>query len=242
MAVTISGDGTITGISAGGLPDNCITADDIKDSDYQAPLTAGTDYLAPNGDGSSLTGLSSDLVLVSETTGTSSGSSELIFNQVFTTDYNNYVVKFAGTQSVAGSWIWFRFHTGSTNNELGGGYYRRASSRANYNSSNGSSVGVMGVWSGGYSLIEQISGDASYLTQFDLYFNNIHLPTTKGSSACPIATWQSFGFDGTSQVTTHSGGVTYGSPQADPISGFRIGTLDSGVFQQGWKVSIYGYK
>ena len=29
MAVTISGDGTISGISAGGLPDNCITADDL---------------------------------------------------------------------------------------------------------------------------------------------------------------------------------------------------------------------
>ena len=29
MAVTINGSGTITGVSAGGLPDNCITADDL---------------------------------------------------------------------------------------------------------------------------------------------------------------------------------------------------------------------
>ena len=29
MSVTISGDGTITGISAGGLPDNCVTAADL---------------------------------------------------------------------------------------------------------------------------------------------------------------------------------------------------------------------
>ena len=57
MAITINGSGTITGISQGGLPDDVITANDIKDSDYQAPLTAGTDYLAPNGDGSSLTNL-----------------------------------------------------------------------------------------------------------------------------------------------------------------------------------------
>jgi len=59
MAITINGSGTITGISQGGLPDDVITADDIKDSDYQAPLVAGTDYLAPDGDGSALTGLSS---------------------------------------------------------------------------------------------------------------------------------------------------------------------------------------
>ena len=29
MPVTINGNGTITGISAGGLPDGCITADDL---------------------------------------------------------------------------------------------------------------------------------------------------------------------------------------------------------------------
>ena len=29
MAITINGTGTITGISAGGLPDNCVTADDL---------------------------------------------------------------------------------------------------------------------------------------------------------------------------------------------------------------------
>jgi len=29
MAITINGDGTITGISAGGLPDNCVTAADL---------------------------------------------------------------------------------------------------------------------------------------------------------------------------------------------------------------------
>jgi len=29
MAVTISGDGTITGITAGGLPNGCVTADDL---------------------------------------------------------------------------------------------------------------------------------------------------------------------------------------------------------------------
>jgi len=29
MAITINGSGTITGVSAGGLPDGCVTADDI---------------------------------------------------------------------------------------------------------------------------------------------------------------------------------------------------------------------
>jgi len=29
MAITINGSGTVTGITAGGLPDNCITADDL---------------------------------------------------------------------------------------------------------------------------------------------------------------------------------------------------------------------
>lgn len=32
MAITINGTGTITGISAGGLPDNCVTAADIESS------------------------------------------------------------------------------------------------------------------------------------------------------------------------------------------------------------------
>ena len=29
MPITINGSGTVTGISAGGLPDNCITTDEI---------------------------------------------------------------------------------------------------------------------------------------------------------------------------------------------------------------------
>jgi len=48
MAITINGSGTITGISAGGLPDNSVTAADLADT-----------YLTPTGDGSSLTGISS---------------------------------------------------------------------------------------------------------------------------------------------------------------------------------------
>ena len=32
MAITINGSGTITGVSAGGLPDGCVTADDISSS------------------------------------------------------------------------------------------------------------------------------------------------------------------------------------------------------------------
>ena len=73
MAITINGSGTITGISQGGLPDDCVDADTIKDADYQAPLTAGTDYLSPTGDGSSLTGISADVVKLASVEATSSG-------------------------------------------------------------------------------------------------------------------------------------------------------------------------
>ena len=46
MAITINGSGTITGISAGGLPDGSVTAADLAET-----------YLTPTGDGSQLTNL-----------------------------------------------------------------------------------------------------------------------------------------------------------------------------------------
>ena len=52
MAITINGSGTITGVSAGGLPDGSITADDLASS--------GT---FPAWDGSALTGISAGKVL-----------------------------------------------------------------------------------------------------------------------------------------------------------------------------------
>jgi hypothetical protein len=42
MPITINGSGTVTGISAGGLPDNCITTDDIAaDAVTSAKIASG---------------------------------------------------------------------------------------------------------------------------------------------------------------------------------------------------------
>jgi hypothetical protein len=57
MAITINGGGSITGISAGGLPDDSVTTDDIADDAVTAAKLADT-YLTPTGDGSQLTGIS----------------------------------------------------------------------------------------------------------------------------------------------------------------------------------------
>jgi len=100
MAVTISGDGTITGISQGGLPDDCVDAGTIKDADYQAPLTAGTDYLAPTGDGSSLTNLPDEI--------DSKGSNA-----------NGNYIKFKGGTLIC----WATLSFGSCSNSNAGGWY-----------------------------------------------------------------------------------------------------------------------
>jgi len=57
MAITINGSGTITGISAGGLPDGSVTAADLADT-----------YLTPTGDGSGLTGITTGKVLQVQST------------------------------------------------------------------------------------------------------------------------------------------------------------------------------
>ena len=43
MPISISGSGTITGISAGGLPDGCITTDDIATNAVTAPKIGTTE-------------------------------------------------------------------------------------------------------------------------------------------------------------------------------------------------------
>lgn len=58
MSITISGDGSITGLVSGGLPDGSVTAADLADT-----------YLTPTGDGSGLTGIAS-----------SSGNYELLYD------------------------------------------------------------------------------------------------------------------------------------------------------------------
>jgi len=62
MAITINGSGTITGVSAGGLPDGSVTNDDLATGISASKLT-GT---LPAIDGSALTGITSSNVLQQE--------------------------------------------------------------------------------------------------------------------------------------------------------------------------------
>jgi hypothetical protein len=70
MAITINGSGTITGVSAGGLPDGSITDDDLATGISASKLT-GT---LPAIDGSSLTGIAAGGGLQSMQVFTSSGT------------------------------------------------------------------------------------------------------------------------------------------------------------------------
>jgi hypothetical protein len=64
MAMTLSGDGTITGLSAGGLPDNSITTNDVADSaitpaKITQKLTSGTAIASTSGTSIDLTSIPS---------------------------------------------------------------------------------------------------------------------------------------------------------------------------------------
>jgi hypothetical protein len=64
MSVTINGSGTITGISAGGLPDDCIVTDDIAaaavtPAKLSQPFTAGTSVASTSGTSIDFTGIPS---------------------------------------------------------------------------------------------------------------------------------------------------------------------------------------
>ena len=63
MAIVINGSGTVTGITAGGLPDGCVDADTLASS--------GT---FPAWNGSNLTGLDADLVKISSTSFSNAGA------------------------------------------------------------------------------------------------------------------------------------------------------------------------
>ena len=69
MAITINGSGTITGVSAGGLPDGCVDNDTIATGVSATKLTGAL----PSLDGSSLTGLPADVVKLASVEATSSG-------------------------------------------------------------------------------------------------------------------------------------------------------------------------
>jgi len=85
MAVTISGDGTITGITTGGLPNGCVTADDIASGVIpeggkvlQVVSTTKTDTFTTSSTSDTLvTGLTVNI------TPSSTSSKILVFGEVF---------------------------------------------------------------------------------------------------------------------------------------------------------------
>ena len=81
MAITINGSGTITGISAGGLPDNCITAADLATT---LDLSSSTLTL-PSGTGGKFESVA--VVTDRKTSGTHAGAS--VANSWTTRDLNN---------------------------------------------------------------------------------------------------------------------------------------------------------
>lgn len=59
MTVTVFGNGTVTGISAGGLPDGCIAAADIASGVVPAGITLGTPVASTSGNAIDYTGIPS---------------------------------------------------------------------------------------------------------------------------------------------------------------------------------------
>ena len=95
MAITINGSGTITGVSAGGLPDGCIDNDTIATGISSSKLTGNLPAL----DGSSLTGLPDEVH--------SKGSNS-----------NGYYIKFNGGALIC----WTTLSFGSCTNSNAGGW------------------------------------------------------------------------------------------------------------------------
>ena len=90
MAITINGSGTITGVSAGGLPDGCVDNDTIATGVSASKLT-GT---LPALDGSSLTGIASDYVLLESWYASDGAANQVNFTTVFSdnTDYSYFEI------------------------------------------------------------------------------------------------------------------------------------------------------
>ena len=92
MPITIAGTGTITGLSAGGLPDGCITTDDLAagaatPAKLSQPLTLGTAVATTSGTAIDFTGIPSWVKRVT-----------VMFNGVSTNGTNDYLIQ-VGTSS-----------------------------------------------------------------------------------------------------------------------------------------------
>ena len=81
MPISINGSGSITGITAGGLPDGC-----ILDADINGVAASKLTGALPAISGAALTGISSDYVKLQQASGTSGGAA-LIFDNLDVSTY-----------------------------------------------------------------------------------------------------------------------------------------------------------
>tara|TARA_Y100000114_G_C11633076_1_gene265390 strand:+ start:111 stop:650 length:540 start_codon:yes stop_codon:yes gene_type:complete len=106
MAITIDGSGTVTGISAGGLPDGCITTADLASGvggKIIQQVSANFDAASDSGDGANSTSYSDSGITATITP--SSGSKILIMSEGCSFGYKpssnevSYFINLVGTPS-----------------------------------------------------------------------------------------------------------------------------------------------
>jgi len=105
MAITINGSGTITGVSAGGLPDGCVTADDI------ASLPSGSVLQVVEGSSSSWATSTSDASYTSASISTNITPSSTS-SKILAIAHMNGVYKSSGSSSTCLDMQIFRGSTG----------------------------------------------------------------------------------------------------------------------------------
>ena len=202
MAIAINGDGTITGISVGGLPDGVVDAGTLATNSVDSAelVSGGVDnaHLATGVDagklinalpaisGASLTGMSSGawelLQVVNITTGTASAE----LNTGMSTTYRRYKIYFQALTPSSGVWLYMQGRKAGT--YVTSGYSYASHTHHTGNTVNTVSAGSTGqVAFGGYTLHggnQRVHGEIDFADLYsDGYYRGSYRLTGRKSTS-----------------------------------------------------------
>ena len=182
--------------------------------------------------------VSSDWVRVN-TTSITNGAASVLFDNVFTSSYNNYKVIANGIKghNSTDGYIYITMRSGGSN--MTGGYY--GAGHHTYRTSSTSTNGVDGRWNhnsidmGGWSSPD--SDTHSNAAAYDMEFNFFRVNSTDHQKNM---TYQYFGFEAAGNYTVmQSGGFLLNNNSA--VDGFGLHRTNSGMSSSG-KIIVYGLK
>jgi len=182
MAITINGSGTITGVSAGGLPDGSITADDLASS--------GT---FPAWDGSALTGLSAgswSTIYTLDYSG--SDTSSISVDNVFTDDYKYYQI-FLTIQDNATDNLNIQLIDSNGSILTGSDYYQAGSRGVTWDGS--TNIATSHNWGG--TAFRSLNGSSNPANNFGYHLSHIFLNNLRDGTMAANIHWNTNTFNGT---------------------------------------------